>query len=80
MNLGRVNHSGRLNANNSSYDPIASKEMQYIHFIVKNAIDGQELGVQKIEMDELIDPNLEDLAKEYCVGISRQRYLETLTE
>jgi hypothetical protein len=51
-------------------------DKQFIHIIVKNKIDGSEIGDAKIELDELIDTNLSDLAKEYCVCLNRSHILE----
>jgi hypothetical protein len=48
----------------------------FIHFIVRNNVDGKEIGDSKIELDELIDINLRDLAKEYCVCLNRSHILE----
>ena len=78
VNLGKVSHSGKIGDGDEIYDATENKEMHYVHIIVKNDIDGQELGAQKIEIDELIDPKLKDLAKEYCVGLNRQRVLDAI--
>ena len=40
---------------------------------------GQEIGDAKIELDELIDINLADLAKEYCVCLTRSHVLAQIT-
>jgi hypothetical protein len=53
-------------------------DKQFIHIIVKNKIDGSEIGDAKIELDELIDTNLSDLAKEYCVCLNRSHILEQI--
>ena len=89
MNLGKVSHSGEIGDGDQIYDGISNptfgeneeiegldKEMFYVHIIVQNDINGEELGAQKIEIDELIDPKLKDLAKEYCVGLNRVGYSE----
>lgn len=46
--------------------------------IVRNAVDNQEIGESRIELDELIDTNLRDLAKEYCVCLNRSHILEAI--
>ena len=48
----------------------------FLHFIVKKEQNGQEIGAAKIELDQLIDINLNDLAKEYCVCLNRSHILE----
>ena len=84
VNLGKVSHSGKIGDGDEIYDATENKEMHYVHIIVKNDIDGLELGAQKIEIDELIDPkhlyqiqlNLSTAA--YHAGISylgRRRYI-----
>ena len=51
-----------------------------MHFIVRNEVNGQEIGAAKIELDELIDVNLNDLAKEYCVCLNRSHILEEMLD
>lgn len=55
------------------------EDKQFLHFLVRNAVDGQEIGDAKIELDELIDINLADLAKEYCVALNRSHVLAEIT-
>lgn len=43
-------------------------------------MNGQEIGAAKIELDELIDVNLNDLAKEYCVCLNRSHILEEMLD
>jgi hypothetical protein len=50
----------------------------FIHLLVNNAVDGKMIGDAKIELDELIDINLADLAKEYCVCLNRSHLLEDM--
>ena len=50
-------------------------EKHCLHFLVRNGTDGPEIGDAKIELDELIDINLADLAKEYCVCLNRSHVL-----
>lgn len=47
---------------------------------MRNAADGSEIGEARIELDELIDTNLRDLAKEYCVCINRTKVLHETKE
>jgi hypothetical protein len=42
-------------------------------------VDGQQIGDAKIELDELIDVNLADLAKEFSVPLNRSHILEEIT-
>ena len=56
------------------------EDKQFIHIVVNNKIDGQQIGDAKIELDELIDVNLADLAKEYCVCLNRSHILEQITQ
>jgi hypothetical protein len=51
-----------------------------LHLIVKNEANGFELGAAKIEIDELIDVNLNDLAKEYCVCLNRSHIVDEMIE
>ena len=50
-------------------------EKLVIHITVRNARTKTELGDAKIEIDELIDPKLRDLAKEYCICLNRSHIL-----
>ena len=49
-----------------------------LRILIKNARDGVEIGESKLELDELIDTNLKDLAKEYCVCLNRSYILNTI--
>lgn len=53
---------------------------KYIHFLVKDNNSGQELGSARIIIDELIDTNLFDLAKELCVGLDRQALIKQMID
>ena len=55
---------------------------QFLHFLVSNAAKNppEEIGDAKIELDELIDINLADLAKEYCVCLNRSHVLAEITK
>jgi len=39
-------------------EPEEQEDKIFIHFIVRNNVDKQEIGDAKIELDELIDINL----------------------
>jgi len=96
VNLGKVNFSGYLQEEQfqvekarkntvlkksfkrADEDEVKNKE--FVHFIVRNAVDDTEIGEAKIELDELIDPNLNDLAKEYCVCLNRSHILDKIIE
>lgn len=54
------------------------EEKKFLHFIVKSETTGQEIGAAKIELDQLIDVNLNDLAKEYCVCLNRSHIIEEM--
>lgn len=58
----------------------SDNEKLFIHILVTNALDGQEIGESKIELDELIDPNLADLAKEFCVCLNRSHLIDSMTK
>jgi len=45
---------------------------------IRNAVDKHIIGEVRIELDELIDPKLRDLAKEYCVALDRTEILNNL--
>lgn len=48
------------------------RTQQFIKIVVKNAANNmEEIGQVSVELDELIDTNLKDLAKEYCVCLNR---------
>ena len=64
----------KIEANASDNDKL------FIHILVTNALDGQEIGESKIELDELIDPNLADLAKEFCVCLNRSHLIDSITQ
>ena len=93
VNLGTVNHSGAIAGaevkvtktkkstvimKKKAQGRMADEEVAFIHIIVKNSIDGTEIGDAKIELDELIDVNLNDLAKEYCVCLNRSHILDEI--
>lgn len=84
--LGLVSHSGKNNTNgmdnyasqtsNNQYKPESEK---YIHIKVKhwkNDNEQIELGSTSISMDELIDTNLNDLAKEFNANLNRVEILK----
>lgn len=90
VDLGQVNHSGevpesQVEVERSKRSTVVRKtvkksgmqdqEKLYVHIIVRNAIDDEEIGESKIELDELIDTNLQDLAKEFCVCINRSHLI-----
>ena len=58
---------------------VEDEDKIYVHLIVKNGVDGSEIGEAKIELDDLIDTNLRDLAKEYCVALNRSHLVEAMT-
>ena len=92
MDLGLVNHSGILKESDVQVErkkrsntlkkhiknQVDEEDKIFIRFGVVNAFDGAEIGEAKLELDELIDPNLKDLAKEYCVALNRSHLLEDL--
>jgi hypothetical protein len=69
-----------LKTNFKNIDQDEEKNKLFIHFIVRNAVDGKEIGNTKIELDELIDVNLRDLAKEYCVVLNRSHIIDEIKE
>lgn len=94
MDMGLVSHSGILGENDVKVEKnkrantikkqiknqIDEEDKIFIRFGVVNAYDGMEIGEAKLELDELIDPNLKDLAKEYCVALNRSHLLEELLQ
>ena len=95
VDLGLVNHSGevpesQVEVERSKRSTVVRKtvkksgmqdqEKLYVHIIVRNAIDDEEIGESKIELDELIDTNLQDLAKEFCVCINRSHLIKQMLE
>lgn len=83
VDLGMINHSGKIydkNNEDQNYDSqnaLYKKESEkYIHFLVRDNLSNQELGSARIIIDELIDTNLFDLARELCVGLDRQAIIK----
>mmetsp|Transcript_5079 Transcript_5079/g.7688 ORF Transcript_5079/g.7688 Transcript_5079/m.7688 type:complete len:175 (+) Transcript_5079:2298-2822(+) len=91
VDLGQVNHSGAVQGDQVQVQRskkstivrktitdnmfLSSENRFVIHLTVRNAANGQEIGDSKIEVDELIDPRLQDLAKEYSVCLNRSHLL-----
>ena len=95
VDLGIVNHSGSVveedveieksKKNNVLRKTIKRKnsfdqEKIFMHIIVKNAVNDTEIGEAKIELDELIDTQLQDLAQEYCVCLNRTDILNEMKQ
>lgn len=51
-----------------------------IHVIVRNQVDGKELGDALLEVDEVIDTKLSDLAKEHCVCLNRSHIINEMKQ
>jgi hypothetical protein len=47
-----------------------------LHLVVVNSVDGKEIGDAKVDVDDLIDIKLRDLAKEYCVCLNRSHIIQ----
>lgn len=89
MDLGLVNHSGEVpekevEVEKSKRSTVVRKtgkktnmeeDKLYIHIIVRNAKDNEEIGEAKIELDELIDTSLQDIAKEFCICLNRSHLI-----
>ena len=93
VNLDTVNHSGKLPNKKQGQDNFASQNSLYkqesekfIHILVRDnnqpGPDGKglELGSAKIIIDELIDTNLKDLAKQFCVCLERSHILQQMID
>lgn len=73
------------NSQNSLYSQDSEK---YIHILVRDnnqpqpqdGNKGLELGSAKIVIDELIDTNLNDLAKQFCVCLNRSHILKKMLD
>ena len=47
---------------------------------MKNSATNEEIGESKVSIDDLVDTELSDLAKEFCVCLSRQYILQGMIE